>query len=102
MKEQKLYNKVAALNDGDHNGFSIHLTSDQMDFMNDATFRVYHSNRYCFEIEKQQHCEPDEVDEFDDIHLLQPDGATYHYRDLNIEFEDFNECNINTALKLIV
>ena len=103
MKHTKeLFDTVSALDEADHGDFSIHLTSERMNFANEATFRIYHSNGYCFEIERQQHCESDEVaDYINDIHNLQPDGATYHYSDCSIQFDGFKIIKVDSALTLI-
>lgn len=97
IKEQQLFEKVNALGEGTHERIDAMLVSEPMDFENEARYRVYHHSGFCFEIERQQHCESDEIEDYNDIHMLQPDGATYHFDDMSIEFDGFNGCNIDTA-----
>jgi len=97
-KEQELFEKVATLHEGTHDKVDIMLVSDPMDEVNEARFRVYHNDGYCFEVERQQHCESDEVDEYNDIHNLQPDGATYHFDDMG--FDGFKKCDVDIANSL--
>ena len=96
IKEQQLFKKVDLLGEGTHDRIDVMLVSEQIDFENEATYRVYHHSGYCFEVERQQHCEPSEIEDYD-IYNLQEDGASYHFEDKSIEFDGFNGCDIHTA-----
>ena len=70
----------------------------ESDFDNDNQIKIYHGNGHCFELEQQRHCEPDKVDNFDDIHDLQKDGCTYYF---NEPWDGYTEIGIDKAIDLL-
>ena len=73
---------------------SIHESGDSID----ESYKIYCSDGYCFELEKQSHCEPDELDDYSDIHALESDGCTYHFSE---PWDGFKEAGIDKAIEIL-
>lgn len=62
----------------------------------DDNIKIYHGEGHCFELEKQTHCEPEEINDYNDIHELQKDGCTYHFDE---PWDNFTQIGIDKAIK---
>lgn len=78
---------------------SLHIIDSSGKYKTDekeGKFRIYHSAGYCFDVEKEYICEPDEKYNYDDV---QDDGFNYTFY---AEWEGFNNSlNISGAYELI-
>lgn len=54
----------------------IHVIDLKDERQNCGAWRVYHSDGYCFDVTREQICEPDEVGQYSDYDVM-PDGYTY-------------------------
>ena len=95
---KELFYQIHELGYGSHYSCDVCLMSDELD--PDKRYRVYHKQGYCFEIEKQQHCEPDEIED-SNIDGLQLDGCTYHFDDMSWNFDGFKNCDLKSIPVII-
>lgn len=57
--------------------------------------KIYHGNGYCWELQKQVHCEPDEVEDYY-VTGLEKDGCLYHFTE---PWDGFTETGIDKAVE---
>ena len=94
--EQRIFNKVEAVK------FTAQYSDVILnpDGLIGKSYRVYHQDGFCFEVEIKIHCEPEEVDDNTEIEELKANGCTYHFYDRSEIFEGFKEITLNEALKI--
>jgi hypothetical protein len=73
----------------------LHLIESE-EFGIEFRIKIYHADGYCFELEKQVHCEPEEIEDYCDIHALQPGGCTYHFSE---PWDGFKTAGIDKAIE---
>lgn len=97
MNEKRLYEVVEAT--GETLNGSLHIIDTSERYKTDereGKFRVYHANGFCFDVEKEYVCEPDEVKDFEGV---ESDGFTYSFF---AEWEGFdNSLSLTEAFDLI-
>lgn len=78
---------------------SLHIISNNSDIPVDereGEYRVYHIDKICFDVKKEYVCEPDEIDQYENVWS---DGFTYSFYQ---EWEGFkNDLTLEGAIKLI-
>jgi hypothetical protein len=97
MNEKRLYEVVEAT--GETLNGSLHIIDTSERYKTDergGKFRVYHANGFCFDVEKEYCCGPDEVKDFEGV---ESDGFTYSFF---AEWEGFdNNLSLAEAFELI-
>ncbi|MFW5847883.1 MAG: hypothetical protein ACOCVF_03105 [bacterium] len=73
---------------------------DSMDLIfysgwDNENIKIYHKNGHCFEITKEYCCEPEEIDQFDNV---DKDGYIYIFRE---PWEDYTRIGIDKAIQLL-
>lgn len=77
---------------------SLHLIPETIDGWIHKV-KVYHNEGYCFELERQEHCDAEDYEEcVDHIVLLQKDGCTYHFDE---PWDGFKVAGIDKAIDLL-
>lgn len=91
----KLYSAVAKI--GEVIEGELHIIDNSNTFEPDGggEFRVYHKAGYCFDVKREYICEPEEVDQYDDVYK---DGFSYSVFD---EWDGFKTMTVNRYIKLI-
>jgi hypothetical protein len=96
MNEKRLYEIVEATGETLNGSLHILNTSESKADEREGKFRVYHAKGYCFDVEKEYACEPDEVK---DLEGVESDGFTYTFY---AEWEGFdNNLTVKEAFELI-
>lgn len=96
MTEKKLFDLIEKTGETLSGGLHIIDTSDVLKADEDeGKFRVYHSKGYCFDVEKEYCCEPDEVNEYEGV---DKDGYCYTFF---AEWEGFDSLTLQKAYDLI-
>ena len=94
-KERQLWNKAISIleREGEIAG-NLHLIEfDDDEFSYEI--KIYHGDGYCIVLEKQTHCDPEEIEDYL-IFGLQEDGCTYHFRE---PYDGFKTMGIDKALE---
>lgn len=97
MNEKRLYEVVEDIGETLNGSLHIIDTSDKYNVdEREGKFRVYHSKGFCFDVEKEYTCEPDEVKDYKGV---EADGFTYSFY---AEWEGFdNSLTLKEAFELI-
>jgi hypothetical protein len=87
---QKLYERIESIGEGDYRDMHIIDTTEYMPDEGCKTFRIYHSDGYCFEVSKSIDTEDEET------------GAplTFYY-DIDTYFDGFKDISADQAFKLL-
>lgn len=64
----------------------------------EESYRVYHIDGYCFDIQREYQCDPDEIEDYNDIEWLEDDGYTYSFTS---EYDNFKSLDIDKAIELM-
>lgn len=72
---------------------NLHIIENES--VDEESFRIYHGDGYCFDINKEYICEPDEVDGFEDV---EPDGFMYS---TYFGWDGFKPCDENIVIDLL-
>lgn len=75
---------------------SLHLIESTESY--DYKIRIYHGEGYCWDLEKQFVCEPNEIKDYQHIEDLQEDGCIYNFFE---EWEGFKKTGITGAHVLL-
>lgn len=97
MTKKRLYEIIEAT--GETLNGSLHILETSDNFKTDekeGKFRVYHAKGFCFDVEKEYACEPEEVKDFEGVDI---DGFIYSFY---AEWEGFdNNLSLNEAFNII-
>lgn len=96
--EKKLYNLLESADIDNMHDSKIGIHRDQPQFSEDVHFRVYHSDGYAFDVNKQVICEPDETKEYGHVEGLDSDGCVYSY---SASWDGFKKCALSLAIELV-
>ena len=98
-KEKQLWLIVQNILDthGDQiDGISIH---DDDDFrMGTENFKIYHHDGFCWELQRESMCDPDDVDDVDPMEGVDDDGFVYSFAE---PWDGFKESGIDKAIEIL-
>jgi len=94
-KEKKIWEIVQKILDN-HGDFIDNISIHESSSIDNESIKIYHSDGFCWELEREKVCEPDEVKNFDDVDA---DGYVYSFQE---PWEDFKQSRINTAISILL